>query len=345
MTKWRVLRSFLKDRWLLFIGWLVFFVLTVLVFWLTPHSPMDWGTVGYLFLMQSVLMVFFLAVSYLSKRRFWQKITPKPGDSLLQNYLQGARSAEEERIESYINQLIREHQELMQQVVSNQEEQKEYIDSWVHEIKVPLAASRLLLHSIEFDIPDEKFILLENELNRMNEYVEQVLYVARLDSFSKDYLVQEISLKAVVQPVLRSQVNYFIQKNLHYAVEGEDQQVLTDEKWLGFIFRQLVSNAVKYTPQNGQLTIRIEKDAQGTYLHLQDSGIGIPKEDMRRIFDKGFTGENGRQTDTHSTGLGLFLAKSLAKELGIELTASSTVGKGTTMTLFFPLLSYYEEKR
>ena len=225
---------------------------------------------------------------------------------MLQNYLQGARSAEEERIESYINQLIREHQELMQQVVSNQEEQKEYIDSWVHEIKVPLAASRLLLHSIEFDIPDEKFILLENELNRMNEYVEQVLYVARLDSFSKDYLVQEISLKAVIQPVLRSQANYFIQKNLHYAVEGEDQQVLTDEKWLGFIFRQLVSNAVKYTPQNGQLTIRIEKDAQGTYLHLQDSGIGIPKEDMRRIFDKGFTGENGRQTDTHTTGLGLF---------------------------------------
>ena len=97
MTKWRVLRSFLKDRWLLFIGWLVFFVLTVLVFWLTPHSPMDWGTVGYLFLMQSVLMVFFLAISYLSKRRFWQKITPKPGDSLLQNYLQGARSAEEDR--------------------------------------------------------------------------------------------------------------------------------------------------------------------------------------------------------------------------------------------------------
>ncbi|MBM9833416.1 sensor histidine kinase, partial [Enterococcus faecalis] len=114
-------------------------------------------------------------------------------------------------------------------------------------------------------------------------------YVARLDSFSKDYLVQEISLKAVIQPVLRSQANYFIQKNLHYAVEGEDQQVLTDEKWLGVIFRQLVSNAVKYTPQNGQLTIRIEKDAQGTYRHLQDSGIGIPKEDMRRIFDKGFT--------------------------------------------------------
>ncbi|OTN77728.1 hypothetical protein A5886_002829 [Enterococcus sp. 8G7_MSG3316] len=345
MKNLKTIASFLKDRWLLLVAWMVFFVLTILVFWLIPHSPLDWGTVGYLFLMQSVLLLFFLSVSYLAKRRFWQKITPQPGDSLLQNYLYGARSVEEERIERYVNQLIGEHQELMQQVVRNQEEQKEYIDSWVHEIKVPLAASRLLLHAVEFDIPDDKFILLENELTRINAYVEQVLYVSRLDSFSKDYLVQEVSMKSVIQPVLRSQANYFIQKNLHYEVEGDDQHILTDEKWLSFIFSQLVSNAVKYTPDNGQLTIQINKDEQGTYLRLTDNGIGIPPEDLRRIFDKGFTGENGRKTDTHSTGLGLYLAKNLAKELGIELTAASTVGQGTTMTLFFPLLSYYEETR
>ncbi|WP_313510157.1 sensor histidine kinase [Enterococcus sp.] len=345
MNHLKTLLGFLKDRWLLLAAWLILFVLTVLVFWLIPHSPLDWGTVGYLFLMQCVLLVFFLAVSFLAKRRFWQKLTPRSGENLLQNYLQGARSVEEERIERYINQLISEHQELMQQVVGNQEEQKEYIDSWVHEIKVPLAASRLLLHAVEFDIPDDKFILLENELNRIDAYVEQVLYVSRLDSFSKDYLVQEVSIKSVIQPVLRNQANYFIQKNLHYKVVGDDQPILTDEKWLSFIFSQLVSNAVKYTPDNGQLTIQIDKDPQGTYLRLIDTGIGIPPEDLRRIFDKGFTGENGRKTDTHSTGLGLYLAKNLAKELGIELTAASTVGKGTTMTLFFPLLSYYEEIR
>lgn len=345
MKNVKLIGGFLKDRWLLLVAWLIMFVLTVLVFWLIPHSPLDWGTVGYLFLMQAVLLVFFLSISYVAKRRFWQKLSPKPGDILLQNYLHGARSVEEERIEKYINQLIGEHQELMQQVVRNQEEQKEYIDSWVHEIKVPLAASRLLLHAVEFDIPDDKFILLENELTRINEYVEQVLYVSRLDSFSKDYLVQEVSIKSVIQPVLRSQANYFIQKNLHYEVEGGDQFILTDEKWLSFIFNQLLSNAVKYTPDNGQLTIQIDKDDQGTYLRLIDNGIGIPAEDLRRIFDKGFTGENGRKTDTHSTGLGLYLAKNLAKELGIELTAVSTVGKGTMMTLFFPLLSYYEETR
>jgi signal transduction histidine kinase len=336
---------FIKDRWLLLLGWLVFFLLMVLVMWLTPGFPIDWGTVGYLLLMELVIFLFFLSISYISKRRFWQKLTFHESDSLLQNYLQGARSAEEELVQSYINQLIWEHQDLMQQVVNSQEEQKEYIDSWVHEIKVPLAATRLLLDSIEFDIPDEKYILLENEVNRINEYVEQVLYVARLDSFSKDYLVQEVSLKETIQPVLRSQANVFIQKNIHYAVEGVDQQVLTDGKWLSFIFRQILSNALKYTPQNGQITIQIKRDGQGTYLIVADSGIGIPPEDLRRVFDKGFTGENGRKSDMHSTGLGLYLAKNLAKELGIELAISSVLQEGTTVTLYFPLLSYYQEKR
>lgn len=337
--------AFLKDRWLLLIGWVIFFLLMILVMWLTPDFPIDWGTVGYLFLMESVVLLLFLGVFYITKRRFWQKLTFHESDSVLQNYIHGARSSEEELVQNYINQLIREHQDLMQQVISNQEEQKEYIDSWVHEIKVPLAATRLLLNSIEFDIPDEKYILLENEVNRINEYVEQVLYVARLDSFSKDYLVQEVSLKATIQPVIRSQANVFIQKNIHYAIKGGDQQVLTDGKWLSFIFRQILSNALKYTPENGQIIVQIQKDGQGTRLSVEDSGIGIPAEDLRRVFDKGFTGENGRKTDMHSTGLGLYLAKNLAKELGIELTISSVVGEGTTVTLYFPLLSYYQENR
>ena len=175
--------------------------------------------------------------------------------------------------------------------------------------------------------------------------MEQVLYVARLDSFSKDYLVQEVSLKATIQPVIRSQANVFIQKNIHYAIKGGDQQVLTDGKWLSFIFRQILSNALKYTPENGRIIVQIQKDGQGTRLSVEDSGIGIPAEDLRRVFDKGFTGENGRKTDMHSTGLGLYLAKNLAKELGIELTISSVVGEGTTVTLYFPLLSYYQENR
>lgn len=155
---------------------------------------------------------FYLLGGYLSKRRWWGKLADIQKTSPLQNYLSGGRTEEEKLVEEYINQLIREHQEVMQSAISNQQDQKDYIDSWVHEIKVPLSASKLLVRSIEFDIDDQKYTLLENELSKIDEYVEQVLYYARLDSFSRDYLIQEYGLKGIIQPVIRSQANYFIQK-------------------------------------------------------------------------------------------------------------------------------------
>ena len=315
--------KYLKDQWSLLLGWLFFVLLTIFVMWLAPNILVDWTMVGYLALIQAVFLFFYLLVRYLSKRH----------------------TEEEKLVEDYINQLIREHQEVMQEAISNQQDQKDYIDSWVHEIKVPLAASELLVRSIEFDIDDQKYTLLENELAKIDEYVEQVLYYARLDSFSRDYLIQEYELKSIIQPVIRSQANYFIQKNLRYEIIGEDQRVLTDAKWVAFIFKQILSNAIKYTPDHREIIISIEKNQQGISLAIKDSGIGIPKEDLSRIFDKGFTGSNGRLSKTHSTGLGLYLAKSLAEKLGIQLLAESIVGEGTTMTLFFPILNFYNEKR
>ena len=229
---------------------------------------------------------------------------------------------------------------MLEQLLASQKDQKDYMDSWIHEIKVPLAAVDLILNSIEFDIPDDKFILLQNEIQQIDEYVEQILYYSRSDEFVNDYLIQEYSLKKIIQPIIRSQANYFIQKNLQLILAEQDAKVLTDAKWIEFIFRQLLSNAIKYTPDHGQINIEIEARNGGIALILQDSGIGIPSEDLRRIFDKGFTGENGRKAQQHSTGLGLYLAKTLASKLGVELSAESTVNKGTTMTLFFPRLDY-----
>lgn len=340
MTVWK----YIKDQWLLLVGWLFFVALTGLVMWLTPGLSVDWSIIGYLFLVEGVLLAVFMAAHYVLKKNWWDKLTITEETSTLQNYLEGADTQEELLVQDYINQLIHEHQEVMQSAISNQQDQKDYIDSWVHEIKVPLAATQLIVHSIEYDIDDSKFMLLENELSKIDEYVEQVLYYARLDSFSRDYLIREYSLKALIQPVMRSQANYFIQKNIHYSFVGEDQIVLTDGKWVAFIFRQILSNAIKYTPKNGEIVVTITKRGKGIMLSLKDTGIGIPKEDIRRIFDKGFTGENGRLSEEHSTGLGLYLAKSLAEKLGIELSVSSIEKEGTTMTLFFPALTFYSKE-
>ncbi|MGK0552815.1 two-component system sensor histidine kinase SapS [Enterococcus faecalis] len=338
MTIWK----YLKDRWLLLIGWFFFNALTSFILWLSPTAHFDAAVMGYIFLLQSIFLLLFFIIDYSLKKQWWRELDTTNAPPSLQQYLEQAHTEEERLIQDYVNNLLIEHQQIMQQAITNQQDQKDYIDSWVHEIKVPLAAVNLLLQSLEDEIPDQKYDLLEGELDKIDEYVEQVLYYARLESFSRDYLIQEYSLKEIVQSVVRSQANYFIQKNLQFILEGTDELVLTDRKWLAFIFRQLISNAIKYTPAGGQIRVKISKSKAGVRLTLADSGIGIPNKDLHRIFDKGFTGENGRQSEQHSTGLGLYLAKELAEKLGHQLSAESEVGAGTTMKLFFPFLSYYD---
>ncbi|MEI5994706.1 two-component system sensor histidine kinase SapS [Candidatus Enterococcus mansonii] len=337
--------KYLKDHWLLLIGWLFFIGLTCFILWLSPDMHVNLSVIGYLVLLQGLFLFLFLTIDYSLKKHWWQSLDITEHPPSLQDYLGEASKTEEKLVQDYINGLLVEHQQVMQQAINNQQDQKDYIDSWVHEIKVPLAAVNLILQSIEDDIPEKKYYLVENELSKIDEYVEQVLYYARLDSFSRDYLIQEYSLKEIVQSVIRTQGSYFIQKNLHFSIEGEDQLVLTDAKWVAFIFKQLVSNAIKYTSAGGSITVTFSRTKEGAWLFLKDTGLGIPKEDQRRIFDKGFTGENGRTSEQHSTGLGLYLAKSLADKLGHQLTVESVEGEGTTMKLLFPFLSYFNERR
>ena len=337
--------KYLKDHWLLLIGWLFFIGVTCFILWLSPDMVVNLSIIGYLVLLQGLFLLLFLTIDYSLKKRWWRSLDISQHPPSLEQYLSEASKSEERIVQNYINGLLVEHQQIMQQAINNQQDQKDYIDSWVHEIKVPLAAVNLILQSIEDEIPEKKYYLVENELSKIDEYVEQVLYYARLDSFSRDYLIQEYSLKEIVQSVIRTQGNYFIQKSLQFSIEGDDQMVLTDAKWVAFIFKQLVSNAIKYTPAGGKITVIIFRTKEGAWLSLKDTGIGIPKEDQHRIFDKGFTGENGRTSEQHSTGLGLYLAKSLADKLGHQLTMESVEGEGTTVKLLFPFLSYFNERR
>ncbi|MGX7205661.1 two-component system sensor histidine kinase SapS [Enterococcus pingfangensis] len=336
--------NYLKDRLLVLLGWAVLSLLLIGMVWLTPNLHGFWDNLSYLLLLQLFLVFLFFTIDY-QRRKKWYRSFDQSDDTQLQQFIESATSNEERVIQEYVNQQVRQHHLLTEQLLSSQKDQKDYLDSWIHEIKVPLAAVDLILNSIEFDIPDDKFFLLQNELQQIDEYVEQILYYSRSDEFVNDYLIQEYSLKKIVQPIIRSQANYFIQKNLQLTLTEEDASVLTDAKWIEFIFRQLLSNAIKYTPDHGQITIEITAKSGGVELSLQDSGIGIPPEDLGRIFDKGFTGENGRKAQQHSTGLGLYLAKTLAEKLGVSLTVQSTMDVGTTMTLFFPRLDYYHEKR
>ncbi|MBR4495341.1 MAG: sensor histidine kinase [Clostridiales bacterium] len=200
----------------------------------------------------------------------------------------------------------------------------EYYTVWAHQIKTPIAAMRLNLQSED----SESARKLMGDLNRIESYVEMVLTFLRLDSDSTDYVIKEHDLDEIIKSSVRKFSREFILKKLTLNYEPVKYKCITDEKWLEFIIEQVISNAVKYTSEGG---VRIYMDEPGL-LVIEDTGIGISAEDLPRIFENGYTGFNGRE-DKRASGIGLYLCKRIADNLGHKITAESTPRVGTKMII------------
>ncbi|MCR4895821.1 MAG: sensor histidine kinase [Lachnospiraceae bacterium] len=203
----------------------------------------------------------------------------------------------------------------------------DYYTAWVHQIKTPIAVMRLKLAD---DTPEHH--ALNVELSRIESYAEMALQYIRIDSDSNDLLIREYDLDEILRESVRKLAPQFVEKRIALNYAGTDVKVVTDRKWLSCILEQLLSNAVKYTPA-GAVTIEVREGA----VLISDTGIGIASEDLPRIFEKGYTGINGR-LDKKSSGLGLYLAKKAADLMALKLTAESKVGEGTCFTVAWPEL-------
>lgn len=197
----------------------------------------------------------------------------------------------------------------------------DYYTLWAHQIKTPIAAMRLLLQ-------EEPRPELEGELLKIEQYVEMVLGYLRLGSDSTDYVFRDSDLDSLIRQSVRKYARLFILKKISLYFQATGKTVLTDGKWLSFVIEQLLSNAVKYTPEGGG--VRIYGD--GETLVIADSGIGIQPEDLPRVFEKGFTGFNGRE-DKKSTGIGLYLCRQVLDRLNHDISISSRPGQGTLVRL------------
>lgn len=200
----------------------------------------------------------------------------------------------------------------------------EYYTVWAHQIKTPIAAMRLNLQSED----TESARRLMGDLNRIEAYVEMVLTFIRLDSDSTDYVIKEYDLDEIIRPAIRKFSKEFILKKLKLEYEPVEYKTITDTKWLSFIIEQIISNSVKYTSEG---SVRIYMEEPGI-LCIEDTGIGISEEDLPRIFENGYTGFNGRE-DKRASGIGLYLCKRIADNLGHKIYAESEAGKGTKMFL------------
>lgn len=239
-------------------------------------------------------------------------------------HLPEPRTLPEAQYGEVVQTLLRLLSESEEQRRRGRRENADYFTVWVHQIKTPLAAMRLLLH--EADTAENRELLAE--LFRVERYVEMALTYARLESPVTDFVLRHVQVEPVVRRVAREYAEQFVRSRLTFSCDIAPAKVLTDEKWLAFILGQMLSNAVKYT-KSGGVTVRMT--AEGV-LTVTDTGAGIQPEDVPRVFEKGFTGQNGREAQS-ATGLGMFLSRTAAEKLSHSLTVSSAPGKGTVFTL------------
>lgn len=211
-------------------------------------------------------------------------------------------------------------------------EYREFIEQWIHEMKVPLTAVRLICENHKTE--ESRKILTQTEL--LMQGVERVLFYARLGSVEKDYLITEVSLKACVSEALAQNKQFLIQNNVCVRMDTLTGTVYSDAKWLQFILSQLIVNSVKYRgAQPPVITVASREQENGITLTLSDNGMGIKESEISRVFEKGFVGSNGRAGD-NATGIGLYLCDKLCERLGIGIDIQSKAGESTTVLLHFP---------
>lgn len=219
-------------------------------------------------------------------------------------------------------------------------EEKDQTLSWIHEMKTPLTSMKLMIDNVEDSTLKKQ---LEVEWLRLHMLLDQQLHKTRLPSIEKDNVMEQVTLQKVVFQEIKELMPWCIQRNIGFEISDIKEVILTDQKWLAFIIRQLISNAVKYSKENSEIRIFITTDDLGhLILSIQDEGVGIAQSDLPRIFEKSFTGRVGRES-TASTGMGLYLAKNSAEKLGIRISVVSEIGQGATFSLHFPIQNKMQE--
>jgi len=236
---------------------------------------------------------------------------------------------------SQINKSMIEH---INKYKYSQKDYKEYIELWIHEIKLPIATSKMIIENNKNDVTKS----INEELDKVEDYTEQALYYARSTTVEKDYYIRKTNLKFIVNESIKKNKNAFIGEKIKLNLHDLDINVNTDSKWIIFILTQIMQNSIKYRNNNPTIEIYANKYKENVALYIKDNGIGIKPEEISRVFDKGFTGTNGRNINKKSTGIGLYLCKKLCDKLGISIELYSKENNGTEIKIIFPNNSYLE---
>ena len=310
--------SYLKDRRL----YLTFLILTLIILRFVPflYDQFD-DMIRYICILILFMGIVLLIPDYLIWRERIGELERLKAISIADTELpERSMNTADSLYQELIAEYRREYNELKSETQQQNKDLRDTYVLWAHQIKTPIAAMRLLLD-------DRKDPEINEQLFHIEEYVNQLLYYFRSGSISNDFVIREYDMDSIIQASLRKYSMIFIRKKLKLEYEPVGIRVETDEKWLGFVIEQILSNATKYT-KTGSVRIYGENGN----IVIRDTGIGIAPEDISRVFEKGYTGLNGRQ-ENRSTGLGLYLCREILRKLGHDIAITGEVGKGTEVTI------------
>lgn len=219
-----------------------------------------------------------------------------------------------------------------------QEDYKEYIELWIHEVKIPIAASKMIIENNKNEVTKS----IDEELDKVENYTEQALFYARSNAVEKDYIINKTNLKEIVNGAILKNKTTLLNEKVSIELSNlKEEEIYTDSKWAVFIVNQIIQNAIKYSKkENKKIEISSQEKNDKVILYIKDNGIGIKKGEITRVFERGFTGENGRIIGQKSTGIGLYLCKKLCDRLGLGIELNSEKDKGTEVRIIFPKNSY-----
>lgn len=324
--------EYLKDKGIFLIiniG-IYFFIALVMLF-----SKFGSGIIFLVFCIWFLPLVIYIILEFLKERNFYNELE-EVTENLDKKYLLAEVINKPDFIEGKIAyEAIREANRDMHEHINvyrdMQKEYKEYIEMWVHEIKTPIASTKLIIENNKNEITKN----ISGELKKIDEMIEQVLYYSKSDEANKDYIVKQFELKKAVMNTVKRNSRDFISKRITLNVEDINEKVFSDIKWVEFIINQILINSLKYTPNGGSINIRSNEYKNQIILVIEDTGVGIEEKELNKVFLKGFTGENGRIFGK-STGIGLYLCKKLCDKLGLGINLTSEKNKGTRVSIIFP---------
>ncbi|MDK0766929.1 sensor histidine kinase [Clostridium perfringens] len=328
------LRDFIKER-------IVFIIINSLILLFTALLLMvlkvDSFAILFIVIINGAGILIYHIFDYLRKKQYYNEIKENM-ESLDKKYLISEVIEEGTFTESkLIYDVICKSNKAMNDEIGEFKrginDYREYIELWVHEIKTPIATCKLLIENNESPLTES----IGEEVCKLENYIDQALFYTRSNTLEKDYIIKEMSLSSCVNKVLNNNADSLIKKKVKISLGDLEKGVYSDSKWIEFILGQIISNSIKYmNKEHKELKIYCNENSKYVILNIEDNGAGISEKDISRVFDKGFTGENGRKFGK-STGIGLYLCKKLCKKLGLDITLISEEGKFTRVSIIFPI--------